>query len=305
MRILDFIAMLIISLLLITGLYLLWQNLPGENVKYKQYEAQISQDLPIKAGQFYSDMRYPDKEISYYLSISCSSKKKTDFKEAVELIESKTILNFVESTSNDAQITITCSNLAPEPQEEGHFIAGEGGPSIFLNTSRFAIIMSGKIALYRPETCGTPQIATHELLHALGFDHNSNKESIMYPITNCGQKLDQYIIDDINNLYATPSLPDLEIESVQANQTGRYLNFDITISNLGLKSMKEATLEVLANSELVKEFEIGEIDVGAKRHLSVTNLRLPRNIDKIVLSAKTTQSELSLDNNEVEIGPAN
>ena len=97
----------------------------------------------------------------------------------------------------------------------------------------------------------------------------------------------------------------MEIESVQANQTGRYLNFDITISNLGLKTMQQSKLQVLVNNELVKEFEIGEIDVGTKRHLSVTNLRLPRNTQRIALFIDTTQIELSKDNNEVEIGPAN
>lgn len=303
MKLLDFIAILVLSALLITGLYLLWQNIPTEPIEFQKYHSQVEQNLPVESSQFYPNMRYSESQIKYYLSDSCSQKKKSDFREGTKLIELNTILNFVESSSDDAQIKVTCTNLAPPPSQEGHFIAGEGGPSLFLNTTRYAIIIQGEVALYRPETCDTPQVSTHELLHALGFDHNKNKESIMYPITDCKQKIDPYIIEEINRLYSEPSLPDLEIESVEANKSGRYLNFDITIANIGLKGMKSSTLQVIANNEMIKEFEVGEIEIGAKRHLSVTNLRLPRNADKITLLVKTTQIEIDKKNNEVEIKP--
>ena len=304
MRWFDFIAITLLFLILILGLYLLWINLPQEPVQYEEYRAAIEQDLPLQSSQFYPNMRYPDKEISFYLSDSCSQKKKSDFREAVKILEESTILNFVEATQDNAQIKITCSNISPEPQQEDHFIAGEGGPSLFLNTTKYAIIVSGEVALYRPDTCEIPQIALHELLHALGFDHNSDENSIMYPVTNCGQELDNYIISEINRIYSEPSLSDLAIESVQANKSGRYLNFDATISNLGLKTMKSSVLEIIVNNELVKEFEIGEIDLGAKRHLVVTNLRLPRDSEKITLSIKTTQVEITKENNEIEIKPS-
>ncbi len=303
MRILDLIAILILVFLLFSGLYLLWQNLPTEPVEFQEYRAQVEQDLPSQSIQFYPNMRFPDSQITYSLSESCSQKKKSDFKNAVKILQASTILKFVEIQDTEAQIRVTCSNLAPEPAQEGHFIAGEGGPSLFLNSTKYSIILKGEVALYRADSCETPQISTHELLHALGFDHNKNQDSIMYPITNCKQNIDKYITDEINRLYGEPSLPDLEIESLEANKSGRYLNFEVTIANIGLKNMKNSTLQVSTNSEIVENFDIGELDIGSKRHLSVKNLRLPKNSGNIDFIVKTTQIELDKKNNQVTIAP--
>ena len=114
---------------------------------------------------------------------------------------------------------MSCSDITPEPTQKDHFVAGEGGPTLVINTTVYAIILEGKIALYRHEICDEPQIALHELLHALGFDHNSNSKSIMYPITNCAQELDDYIVQTINQLYSVPSRGDLLIEEIDANKS--------------------------------------------------------------------------------------
>jgi hypothetical protein len=303
MKAVDFLIVIVLCMLLITGLYLLWLNLPQQQVEYQRYQAVMAQNLSLKSSQFYPDMRYPDKEITFHLSDTCSNKKKNDFRDAITILEQRTILSFLETNDAKAQITITCSNLAPKPDQEGHFIAGEGGPALFLNTSKYAIIISGEIALYRPETCEIPQIALHELLHALGFDHNSNPESIMFPITDCKQTLDPGIVNEINRLYAQPSLPDASVESIEANQTGRYLNFEIVIANYGLKTLNASTLEITTNNQKVKDFEIGEVEVGARRHLTVTNLYLPRNANRITFAVQTPQAEITKDNNIVEIVP--
>lgn len=304
MKLSDFFAILILLVLLAAGLYLLWTNLPGEPVEFQRYQAQIEQNLSLKSVQFYPNMRFSDAQITYSLSETCSQKKKADFHAAVELVEANTILKFAEVSADNPDIRVTCSNISPEPEQEGHFIAGEGGPSLFLNTTKYAIIVRGEVALYRSDTCDTPQIATHELLHALGFDHNKNQNSIMYPITKCNQKIDKYIVDEINRIYSEPSLPDLEIESVEANKTSRYLNFDVTIANIGLREMKNSTLQVWTNGKLIKEFEVGEIDIGAKRHLSVTYMRLPSNSGSITFVIKDSQAELNRENNKVEVLPA-
>ena len=56
----------------------------------------------------------------------------------------------------------------------------------------------------------------------------------MYPITNCKQTIGQDTIDLINDLYSTPSLPDLSIQNASASFTGNYFNADIQIINQGL-----------------------------------------------------------------------
>lgn len=225
--------------------------------------------------------------------------KRNDFSEGVELLEESTILDFYESDMPD--ILVTCENISPKPDEEGHFVAGEGGPSVIINASRYAVILLGKIALYRPESCDTPQVATHEILHALGFDHNSNQASIMYPITNCDQEIGRQLIEDINNLYSVPTYGDLLIESVQANKSGRYLSFEAVIVNYGLKDIEVSTLTVMADNEVVGSYDTGDISVGGKKTMTITNLKVPRNTERFSLSVETPEPELMKDNNIVEL----
>lgn len=297
MGVLDFLVLMILLLLLVTGLYFLWLNYPSDSQQLEEYKAEVSFDLPQLSSQFYPNMRYPDREISYSISKSCSTKRKSDFEDGIKYLEDRTILDFYE-VATDAQIEVICSNLAPKPDEEGHFIAGEGGPSYIINSSKFSVITSGRIALYRPETCSEPKVAVHEMLHALGFDHNSNPNSIMYPITDCKQELDPEIINEIRELYSFPSVGDLLIEGITANKTGRYLSFEITVANVGLKEIKNSEMYVYVDGEELDTFDLNDIDLGAKRHLSVTNLRIPRSSEEIRFLVRTTEPEFTTTNNE-------
>ncbi len=301
MRVIDTLLIIFLLALLIGALYLLWINLPKEQIELETFKAQVSENLSSTSAQFYPNMRYPSEKITFMLSQQCTDKKQKNFRSAVEILEEKTILEFEEVSFQDADIIITCSNIAPTPEQENHFVAGEGGPSLFINTTKYAAILKGEIALYRPDSCESPQIALHELLHALGFDHNNNQNSIMFPITNCAQKIDDEIIEEINKLYAIPSLPDLEIESIEANTSGRYLNFEILIANQGLKDVDSASLDIVAEAETIKTFELENIDIGAKRYLTVSNLRIPRKTERITFIAKTPQQEISKSNNEAVI----
>lgn len=299
MGFLDFIVLIVLFVLLFTGVYFLWKGLPVETVDFETFYGNLSQGLPENSSQFYPNMRYVDKNIGFSLSPNCSAKKQNDFIEATQIIERKTVLNFFESDTPD--ITVSCSNISPKPAEKGHFIAGEGGPASIINASRYAIILTGKIALYRPESCDTPQIAVHEILHALGFNHNNNTESIMFPYTNCEQTIDQDIINEINRLYLEPSKADLIIESVSANKTGRYLNFDITVANHGLKSVPGSLLRISVGESTIQTFDIKELDIGARRKINVQNLKIPKNTQTISFSVETSQQEISKQNNVAEI----
>jgi len=299
MRFIEFFVLLLLVLALLTGLYFLWVNLPTETVDFKAYHKNISRDFPVESTQFYANMRYPDKNLGYKLEDECNSKKKRDFESAVAILEQATILSFHKSDTPD--ITVFCSDIQPKGEQKNHFIAGEGGPSEILNSSRYAIITAGEISLYRLESCDTPQVSIHEILHALGFNHNSNQSSILYPITNCAQIIDRKIIDEINRLYSQPSLGDLAIESVTANKTGRYVSFNVAIINEGLRKMENSTLKLISSGEIIGEFTIEELDIGTKRFLSVRNQRVPRNTEVIIFRISTTQEELTKDNNEATI----
>jgi hypothetical protein len=295
MRFLDFLVLLILLAFLFIGLYFLWYNLPDQTVDFTTFKGNISQNLPENSAQFYPNMRYVEKEISYKLSDKCSPKKTQDFEMATKILEQKTILSFYNS--DKPQILISCENVSPKPDKEGHFVAGEGGPENIINASNFAIILNGTIAFYRPESCEKPQIAIHEILHALGFNHNNNTNSIMFPFTNCEQTVDQEIIDEINRIYSSESLPDLVIESLIANKSGPYLNLKAVISNIGLKEVKYSTLLIKSGDKEIDKIKIEELDFGAKRLLTIQNLRIQRHTTEITIEIITSLDEISKSNN--------
>lgn len=293
----------ILLVLLFVGTYFLWLNFPAEQTSFEEYAANVSGEFPLESAQFHPNMRYSDREIGYFVSENCSLKKKNDFKDAVQFLEDRTILSFYEDKSKP-EIWVSCSNIAPEPDEEGHFVAGEGGPRNIINASRFAVILIGEIALYHPETCEIPQVAVHELLHALGFDHNSNKKSIMFPVTSCDQILDQGIIDDINNLYSIDSAPDLVVENVKANKTGKYLNLGAVVANYGLKGSKSSSMNLVIDGKTVKTLELGELTIGSRKSLTLSNLVVPRSTNKITILIETNENELDKNNNFAVISVA-
>lgn len=300
MRILELVALLAMVALLVGGMYVFWLNFPT-NLEYNTYVANATSHLPAQSYQFYPNMRYIDKAITYTIAPECSSKKREAITAAFGILEEQTLLRF--SPAQKGEIAFSCTNLPPEPESSGHFVAGEGGPTQIINTTKYAAIFAGKVSLYRSEKCERPIVALHEILHALGFDHTSDKKSIMFPITDCEQELDAFIINQINTLYATDAAPDLAIERVNAQATGRYLNFEISIANYGLLDAKNAVLTLTADGELVKNFPLEELGFGQRKTLTVSNVRIPRNAERLSfrVSVGSGERELFEGDNTAEV----
>lgn len=284
----------------------LYQYFPRETVPFNNFQLEetpinVTNDLPSK--QFYPRMRYQDRIINYYISDSCSQEKTKSMQEALDIIEFKTILKFNPVSKANSKINILCSDVSPEADEKDHFVAGEGGPSRVIDSTLYSIILEGKIALYRDGQCDNPNIAIHELLHALGFDHNNNKKSILYPNLECNQQIDTEIIESINKLYEDESLPDLEFTMANATKSGRYLNFHIEVINQGLQKSEVTKVSVYADGKIVETFDIGEILIGAKKILDVENLNIPIKSKKIdfIVDEENKITELYENNNEISL----
>jgi len=246
--------------------------------------------------QFYNNMRFPEKRISYKIG-DCPLQKKEDMERAFELLENFTILDFYSVKSNE-QITVVCDSHTKI--EGGLFIAGEGGPTNITTAGNFNVIAGGRILLLRESPCPTPNIALHELLHVLGFNHSENPGSIMYPVSNCDQIVDTSIITLINKLYEVPNYPDLAFENVSAIMHGKYLNVNISIRNVGLQNSLPVSLQIFADDELIKQMSLDSLIVGTGRIISLTNVWVNQlSVNKLEFFIDSSFEELKKENNKV------
>lgn len=248
--------------------------------------------------QFYENMRYSYSNIKYNIQ-NCPLKKENDMELALDILENKTILKF-EPVNQDQDITIKCSGETKI--EKDFFIAGEGGPTQVFKTGNFNIIKKGEILLLKDSKCSKPNIAIHELLHALGFKHSSNPNNIMYNYTECYQEISDDIIALINELYSYPSYSDLEFRNVSAFMHGKYLDTNFTIVNNGLVSSSNSKILIYADEKLIEEIQIESLDVGYGKKSMYKNIWIEqRDIQIIEYVIETNENELNKKNNKIKL----
>lgn len=305
---LDIFVIMVLIIALAFGAYFFYNEIYNPAKSSGGYLAENQEmfiNLPQQSKQFYPGMRFPEKKIAYNFADECDIRKKTNVRTAFSILDERTTLSFYESLEKG--ISVLCSKSAPKSEDSSHFIAGEGGPTKILNASTFYIIEGARIELFREERCENPNIALHEILHALGFDHNNNDVSIMYPVTSCKQEIDDSIINTINYLYNIESLPDMAISKINLNKTGRYMNFQITLNNYGLADYKDSILKVYADEEKIEEFEITNIELGHAKIFTATNVKAggSTKVVRFEIVSKNNQRELRKDNNSVSISLSN
>jgi hypothetical protein len=276
----------------------------SQPVEFRPFELNTTEEVVVSEEQFFPNMRFPRKDIGYLIENRCNANKVEHVQEAFTILADKTILTFypVDGEIVKPEITITCSNLAPKLDQSRNYIAGEGGPTKIVNATSYSVILEGEISLFRDEKCPTPQIALHEILHTLGFDHNNNKRSVLYPTSGCNQALDQYIIDSIDELYEEDGAPDLVIDRANADLKGRYLSFDLNVSNIGLVPSLDSIVHIYSEDKEIGNYSLGNMGVGVKKSLQIKNLKISRGLKSVAFEIKSDfGKELSLENNRVEL----
>ncbi len=286
-----------IAILLVALLFFYW-IFPLKNIDFVTVSSGNSNfslnSYENTSKQFYDNMRYPDKNISYRIQ-DCNLEKTDEMKRAFGIIDNLTSISFYPVNSNE-EILVTCDSKTRF--EGGLFVAGEGGPINITKAGNFNVIQQGAITLIRESKCKNPNVGTHELLHALGFNHSENPDDIMYPISACSQTIGQDIIDTINWLYSFPSLPDIAFENVSATMSGRFLDLNITIRNQGLKASSGGTVEIYANGQIIKKIDFASLGIGQGRRILITNIFIFQNINELRFFINTNSEELDKENNE-------
>jgi hypothetical protein len=221
--------------------------------------------------QFYPNMRYKTENITYKIGNECDDSKREDMSKAFRYLETNTgILRFFPASSGE-DIDIGCGQ---EYEKEGLFVAGEGGPSEIINTTLFYVITKGDVLLLGSNQC-TNNVALHELLHALGFTHSDNPQSVMYNVTSCDQTLSEDVILELKRLYAIPSLPELSFDSVYAVKKGSFLNLNFTIWNRGLGDAAQVQVVLYLDNQKFDIFDLDNVDVGKGKSYFVGNMKIP------------------------------
>jgi hypothetical protein len=300
-----FVAVVLLLALAGGAFYFVYMMTPGAPISLRVLPNNLTNSNPLPyttSTQFYPNMRFSSSEISYAFADACSDDKEANVAAALSILQDQTVLSFREISASQAEITILCSEIGPEPEQRGHFIAGEGGPTEIINTTRYSVIQKGKLSLYREENCERPMIALHELLHVLGFDHNNDPRSIMFPTLDCDQELDDYITEAIDEIYSEPSLPDLAIVRANATKEGRYVSFAVEVMNKGLVEVDNVKLEVREGDDVLKTFELQTMNIGVRKTLTVDNLRASREGSEIQLRVVSNSPELDENNNYLNLG---
>ncbi len=259
----------------------------------------FSLNLTSDNMQFYENLRYSEPKISYKIADKCALQKKADAERAFEILENQTILDFYKVNSNE-EILITCEDR--QKIKEDYFIAGEGGPVNISKAGQFNVIFNGQVLLIRQSECPNPNIALHEILHALGFGHSLNENNIMYEISKCSQTLGEDIPRFIDELYSIPSKPDLVFEEVIPTiHDGKYLDLNMTVKNTGLKNSGSAFVNIYLDNELFQKIDLKELQIGSGMKILIQNLKLKTtSFDKIKFVIEANFEELNKKNNEVD-----
>lgn len=297
-------ALIMIALLMSYFIYL---NLPGETrplsvTNYNMLD-DVDSSISSEVKQFVPNMRFNHNQITYSIDENCEIQKQQRMKQAFDILETET--NHISFfPAQDADIKISCSKESMQ-KTANTFIAGEGGPSKFLNLSLYPVILEGQILLYEDlydVECETPVVEIHELLHVFGFDHIDDKSSVLYPYFSCDQELNQNIIDSINSLYSIEPKAELFFQNITSTKSGRYLNFEATVENQGLIPAQDIKLIIIENNKEVKTFDMKELKMGSYQKLEVENLRLnSRSSEKVEFKITSSTNEFDLENNKIQL----
>ncbi|MEX0933100.1 MAG: matrixin family metalloprotease [Candidatus Pacearchaeota archaeon] len=261
----------------------------------------LNNSLSNPGMQFYENMRYPNSRISYQI-YDCPLYKQNRIKEAFSIISNLTILEFYPTIS-EGDISAFCSERSMgEVRRGATYVAGEGGPINITQTSNFNVILKGEITLIKESDCKIPNVAIHEIFHSIGYKHSENENSIMYPVSNCNQKIGQDILENINEIYAYPTHADLNLKEASAVMNGKFLDTNVSIRNEGLKESEKANLILYADEKIIKEFEIEPIEIGFGSTIILKNILITQlSVDEITYIIESNEEELSKSNNELKL----
>lgn len=305
-KILKFIFLIALLAALAYLSYFVYLNYPRAAQTFNTGSYNPGLNAPVNASnevtQFYPNMRFNHNKITYFI-LDCDTTKTARLSRAFNIIETDTgIISFYKTDNEEeADIHVGCSANAFE-KEKNTFIAGEGGPTSFIDLKPYPIIIKGKVMLYKEESCDYPITELHELFHVFGFDHINRSKTIMYPYVDCEQRIDPEMINLLKTLYSVEPKAELYFTNLSAVKKGIYLDYDLQVNNDGLIMAKNVKLEIYSGNQLIESSPLKDLDYGTGQHTWVKNMKLPSlNVNKLTFKITTDTSEFNTQNNIIEV----
>lgn len=201
-------------------------------------------------------------------------------------------------TKEDAQIIVNFTGLdATNLEHLGHGGCTWHDTGLFnLSRSSYAMIS------LQHSPCIVEDTATHELGHALGFDHSADSNDIMYPYAVCGQVIGESTKKTLKELYSIKALPDFYIVSATVQRNRMYFDAELKLANRGLSDGGNVTIiiEDASDGSTLYDVVSPPLPPSYYRTISFANILLPRSTEvNIVIDPNNTVQELSEDNNVV------
>ncbi len=304
MSLLKSVVIAAIVLMVAFGAYYLYQTNPGliEKLAPPFYGTGENVNASSEVLQFYPNMRFKSKVLTYNIGLDCDENKRRRLLLAFEIVSNETeVLSFSSASNANADILVSCSKNAYQKGERV-FISGEGGPTKIIELSPYPLILQGRIILYNEDDCDYPITEIHELLHVFGFEHISNSKLIMYPYLNCQQKISPDLINKLKEIYSVTAKADLKFSNVSAIKSGKYLNLSFQIKNEGLITSEKILLEIYADGTKIDSENIEAMDSGTGQEFKLSNIKLlSEKTQEITLSIKTSSEEYSKENNFIAV----
>lgn len=141
----------------------------------------------------------------YRFATTIPSNVKKVFKEAVSEYNQTGIVKLVarKGTQKQNQILFSTYNKKMTTANQGTIELGHGGPEVIQQTGMNAYTVNHAKASLNVRYAESVQlsVAVHELGHALGLDHSSNRNSVMYPVDQGETSLSSGDLEGLKAIY--------------------------------------------------------------------------------------------------------
>ena len=134
----------------------------------------------------------------------------------------------------------------------------------------------------------------------------SHEKMMPIPSYTIWQQVRDVFREKINELYAYPSLPDLEFEEASAKMKGRILDLNITVKNEGLANSGDFEIVVYGDGKEIKRIESDGMQIGYSQKITLTNNLITQlKVNSMEFSIEADFEEINKDNNKIVLDNIN